>query len=631
MAPTSAGELGGEEADDGVINRSNRLLSTSAGNLGGEDEGWIKVMDRRHRLAAGSVRNLADPCFSQSKIRDTRLPSNRSGPTTVRSRISIVKNNNSNKVNVFTVNSKASPKSWCDLVKEKKQSETLKFFDPAIVNDRKTAIIGEEELLSAEKMWSNSILIYLVGKRPYYMFFKAYIRRTWLPKGKFEVFARDNGFYLVQFELEEDCNKILDGGPWLMDGKFIIMKKWNSTIKYEKDLLLSIPIWVRFPNLNFAYWNHISLCKIASIIGRPIAMDEHTKNRSRISFARMLIEVDASFKFESEVQIQLPRGDFVMQNVEYEFIPPVCHNCVCFGHTDKECPISFKQQWKPKTTASNNDTNSMEIITEENSNQQNLNSKGAEHNNTEVITIDDANVQIHTTINKALSNQNTDNLIKGNDISPSDMNAVNTEPDQRSIKEPAITIAASPSTNTEECVVSNLPSHISMAAAIAKGSFNQLPDMPHIQNIEDGPPMSTGTLDPNLSTSSTKVSVALSSSEKNCNRELLNHNNPAIIILNSQASNLTTEVLNSFQVLKDMKDSNVDESSLSQSCIKPTYPTTDELPNNMPKNLTSINPEYEKAIADIKGKNIQEKKKNKLFQDSVTPTIRTRSQANPSK
>lgn len=52
----------------------------------------------------------------------------------------------------FAVNPKAPPISWCDLVKGKKQDDTIQFFDPVIVNDRKTAIIEEEELRSAEKM-----------------------------------------------------------------------------------------------------------------------------------------------------------------------------------------------------------------------------------------------------------------------------------------------------------------------------------------------------------------------------------------------------------------------------------------------------------------------------------------------
>lgn len=67
--------------------------------------------------------------------------------------------------------------------------------------------------------------MYMVGERPYYIHFKAFLIRTWNPKGKLEIYTRDNGFYLVKFEKEIDCSAILNYHPWLMDGKFIIMKK----------------------------------------------------------------------------------------------------------------------------------------------------------------------------------------------------------------------------------------------------------------------------------------------------------------------------------------------------------------------------------------------------------------------
>lgn len=60
--------------------------------------------------------------------------------------------------------------------------------------------------------------MYMVGKRPYYVHFKAFLLRTWNPKGKFEIFSRDNDFYLVKFKKQSDCDSILNRGPWLMDG-----------------------------------------------------------------------------------------------------------------------------------------------------------------------------------------------------------------------------------------------------------------------------------------------------------------------------------------------------------------------------------------------------------------------------
>lgn len=291
---------------------------------------------------------------------------------------------------------------------------------------------------------------------------------------------------------------------------------------------------------------------------------------------------------------------------------------------DNECPISFKQKWIPKSTCSNHETNSMDINPADITTQQTfyVNSQGVVHHNAEIITVDESNVQDHTICNK------DNNLSIEKDISPSDSNALNVETVQTSSKEPAVAIAASPST---VCVVSDSPLKTSMAATIAKGHNAHVSETPHIHNIEEGPSMSIRTLDPNAVTSSAKASIISSSSEIYSTRELLNHTIPASNNSNSQISDLTTVVLNTFQVQKGMIDSKVDESSLSQSCINPTYPSNDKPPNILPTNLTSINPEFEKEIADMRSKNSHDTRKNKGIFDSVTPTIRTRSQANSSK
>lgn len=78
-----------------------------------------------------------------------------------------------------------------------------------------------------------------------------------------------------------------------MDGKFIIMKKWKSRIRYDKDLLVTIPMWVKFPRLNFSHWDITSISKMASTIGRPIMMDEPTKQRKRLAYASVLIVIEA--------------------------------------------------------------------------------------------------------------------------------------------------------------------------------------------------------------------------------------------------------------------------------------------------------------------------------------------------
>lgn len=79
---------------------------------------------------------------------------------------------------------------------------------------------------------------------------------------------------------------------------------------------------MRFPELNFAQWNVKSISKIANTIGKPIMMDEPTKLRRRLSYARVLIEVEAEHEFENETQVKMPNQEAYSQTVEYEYISP---------------------------------------------------------------------------------------------------------------------------------------------------------------------------------------------------------------------------------------------------------------------------------------------------------------------
>lgn len=83
-------------------------------------------------------------------------------------------------------------------------------------------------------MWKNSIYIYVTGKRPYYVHLNAYIKCEWNPKGKWDVYSRENGFFIIKFELEDDCTKVINGGPWFIDSKLIFMIKWEANFSVSK-------------------------------------------------------------------------------------------------------------------------------------------------------------------------------------------------------------------------------------------------------------------------------------------------------------------------------------------------------------------------------------------------------------
>lgn len=76
--------------------------------------------------------------------------------------------------------------------------------------------------------------------------------------------------------------------------KPIIVKTWTPDFDLSKQILQTISIWVKFPNLPFELQGIESLSMISSQLSLPLYADECTTKVASISFARIFIELDST-------------------------------------------------------------------------------------------------------------------------------------------------------------------------------------------------------------------------------------------------------------------------------------------------------------------------------------------------
>ena len=98
-----------------------------------------------------------------------------------------------------------------------------------------------------------------------------------------------------------------------------------------------VPVWVKFPNLPLKCWSPTCLSKIASVIGKSIHCDMLTTSMSRLSYARVLIEVDLLVELPNSINIVLPNGMPLLKLVGYKTLPRFCKHCRFFGYIDSIC------------------------------------------------------------------------------------------------------------------------------------------------------------------------------------------------------------------------------------------------------------------------------------------------------
>lgn len=115
---------------------------------------------------------------------------------------------------------------------------------------------------------------------------------------------------------------------------------------------------MKFPKLPMNCWGTNTLSKMASTIGNSLFVD--TTKQTRVSYARILIEVNVTKKLLTEVTIKDTSGRQFQQHIEFEWRPAFCAECLQIGH---DCSKKKKevrngplqrarpklvQAWKPK-------------------------------------------------------------------------------------------------------------------------------------------------------------------------------------------------------------------------------------------------------------------------------------------
>ncbi|KAL0463054.1 UNVERIFIED_CONTAM: hypothetical protein Slati_0193000 [Sesamum latifolium] len=111
----------------------------------------------------------------------------------------------------------------------------------------------------------------------------------------------------------------------------------QDCFEFKEDDVSLTPIWATLPSLPLECWNPNALGKIGSRLGTPIAMDSLTRTMERVSYARILVEVDASEPLVDHVEFVLPNGVRRKQPILYEFTPKFCTHCNRFGHLKESC------------------------------------------------------------------------------------------------------------------------------------------------------------------------------------------------------------------------------------------------------------------------------------------------------
>ncbi|KAG8377833.1 hypothetical protein BUALT_Bualt08G0074700 [Buddleja alternifolia] len=111
--------------------------------------------------------------------------------------------------------------------------------------------------------------------------------------------------------------------------------KWTSEFDPTEESPI-MPVWIKVFVLRPHWFHRQFLYHVASLIGKPLKLDEATTEIANPMFARMCVEINVLDKLVPNVPIQID-GKTRFFKVTYEGIPAYCKICHHRGHTMAAC------------------------------------------------------------------------------------------------------------------------------------------------------------------------------------------------------------------------------------------------------------------------------------------------------
>lgn len=195
----------------------------------------------------------------------------------------------------------------------------------------------------------------LIGRTHTLNFLATRLKSKWNLKGSMSIVDLVNNFFIVTFDLKEDRDFVLTGGPWIITGQYLVMQEWKPSFNAATAQITRMAVWIRVSGVYSEFLDKWALKKVGSYLGKLLKIDTLTLKRARGQFARICVELDLSKPLEAFIELNQ-----CWFNLEYEGLPDICFKCGLYGHkmegclthveTEKENPEMAKNQATDATT-----------------------------------------------------------------------------------------------------------------------------------------------------------------------------------------------------------------------------------------------------------------------------------------
>ncbi|GKD03331.1 zinc knuckle CX2CX4HX4C containing protein, partial [Tanacetum coccineum] len=151
-------------------------------------------------------------------------------------------------------------------------------------NGNEVVILNDEMIELGYEKWKNIVCGFFMRGHVTYNSGVYHLRRMWNKYGFIDILKNDGGDFFFKFQDDKGMDEVISNGPWLVNNKPMFVQKWRVA------------------------WSVKGIRALANSLGKPIIMDDMTakmcaKGEGRLSFARVLIEIDAGRELNKEIKV----------------------------------------------------------------------------------------------------------------------------------------------------------------------------------------------------------------------------------------------------------------------------------------------------------------------------------------
>ncbi|KAK8668475.1 hypothetical protein V6N13_105928 [Hibiscus sabdariffa] len=143
-----------------------------------------------------------------------------------------------------------------------------------------------QALIRGLKQWSNAFVGNFLGKSPPLGIFQRTASRLWGKEGSVTIRFLAPSVYMINFPSQRVRDWVLETGPWHIQQKAIVLRRWKLGLLLEELKLTSTPIWIKLWHVPLELYSQQGLSYVASAVGRPLYSDRATTLKQHLEFAK---------------------------------------------------------------------------------------------------------------------------------------------------------------------------------------------------------------------------------------------------------------------------------------------------------------------------------------------------------